>query len=75
MASLNARTVSAPLAAAGGLVLAAWAANEANRFIYGHTTVEAMNEPLKRQFTATLVAIIVFSTVFSTTAQIWLKVT
>jgi hypothetical protein len=72
---LNARTTTAPIFAAGGLVLAAWAANEANRYVYGHTTLEAMDRPLRRQFTAALIALVAGSTVFGATAQVWLKVT
>lgn len=75
MASLDARTLSAPAFAAGGLVLGAWAANEANRALYGHTTLEAMNKPLRRQFTASLVALVVGSTVFGLSANIWMRVT
>ena len=75
MASLNARSVTAPPVAIGGIVLGAFAANEANRRLFGHSTLDAMNKPLGRQFTAGLVALVVFSTVFSTVANVWLRVT
>lgn len=75
MASLSARNLSAPVFAAGGLVLGAWAANEANRAIYGHSTLEAMDRSLQRQFTSALIALVVGSTVFGVSAQVWLRVT